>query len=143
MKIFITLSKRSLAVILACVIIALIIIGKFFSVGAAGIDGSTNAKRVEYITGLGYSVNETCVSSKTIVIPEEFDDVYKKYNLLQAEADFDLSAYKGRSAEIYSYSLSDDERTVTLIICEGRVIGGDISSPRIDGEMESLKPKNE
>ncbi len=138
MKIFITLSRKSLAVILALIIIALILIGKFFSVGAVMFDGSTNAKRVEYINSLGYDVEESCISSKAVTIPESFGDVYKKYNALQEKAGFDLSLYKGKAVQIIAYSVKNEQLTVTLIIYKGRVIGGDVSSPRFDGEMKPL-----
>lgn len=140
MKIFITLSKKSLYVILAVIIIALFILSKMFYVSSANnFDGSTNQKRIEYITSLGLSVEETCVSTKQIVIPKEFNDVYKEYNLLQSKAGFDLSNYKGKSAEVIAYKLRKSESLVTLIIYKGRIIGGDISSPQINGKMEPLK----
>ena len=91
MRLFITLSKKSLCIILALLIISLIIIGRIFTIKAGGIDGSTNALRVEYLSGLGYRVDETAVSVKEIVIPEIFSDVYSEYNRLQQRTGFDLS----------------------------------------------------
>lgn len=142
MKLFITLSKKSLCVILALLIISLIIIGRIFTIKASGIDGSTNALRVEYLSGLGYTVDETAVSVKEIVIPESFSDVYGEYNRLQQTSGFDLSRYKGESACVYTYRLSDREDTViNLIVSDNNIIGGDVSSVRIDGEMRALERK--
>ena len=142
MRLFITLSKRALCVILASLIIALIIIGQLFTIKAGGTDGSTNALRLEYISGLGYTVNETAVNVKEIVIPESFSDVYNEYNRLQKKAGFDLSRHKGDTACVYTYSLSDSEDTVIkLIVSDNNIIGGDVSSVRIDGEMKALLPK--
>lgn len=142
MKLFITLSKKSLCVILALLIISLIIIGRIFTIKASGIDGSTNALRVEYLSGLGYTVDETAVSVKEIVIPEIFSDVYNEYNRLQQTTGFDLSRYKGESARVYTYRLSDREDTViNLIVSDNNIIGGDVSSVRIDGEMRALERK--
>lgn len=142
MKLFITLSKKSLCVILALLIISLIIIGRIFTIKASGIDGSTNALRVEYLSGLGYTVDETAVSVKEIVIPEIFSDVYNEYNRLQQTSGFDLSRYKGESARVYTYRLSDREDTViNLIVSDNNIIGGDVSSVRIDGEMRALERK--
>ena len=53
MKLFITLSKKSLCIIFAALIISLIIIGQLFTIKAGGTSGSTNALRVEYLSGLG------------------------------------------------------------------------------------------
>ena len=142
MKLFITLSKKSLCIILASLIIALILIGQLFTIKAGGIDGSTNALRVEYLSGLGYRVDETAVSVKEIVIPEIFSDVYSEYNRLQQRTGFDLSRYKGESACVYTYRLSDSEDTViNLIVSDNNIIGGDISSVRIDGEMKAIERK--
>ncbi|MGN0492989.1 MAG: DUF4830 domain-containing protein [Acutalibacteraceae bacterium] len=142
MRLFITLSKKTLCVILAALIIALIILGQLFTAKAGGIDGSTNALRVGYIAGLGYSVEETAVSSKEIVIPTEFSDVYSRYNALQETAGFDLLPYRGKAAVVYSYSVSDSEEIViNIIVSDKLIIGGDISSVRIDGEMKALLPK--
>ena len=142
MRLFITLSKKSLCIILALLIISLIIIGRIFTIKASGINGSTNALRVEYLSGLGYTVDETAVSVKEIVIPEIFSDVYSEYNRLQQRTGFDLSRYKGESACVYTYRLSDSEDTViNLIVSDNNIIGGDISSVRIDGEMKAIERK--
>ena len=142
MRLFITLSKKSLCIILALLIISLIIIGRIFTIKAGGIDGSTNALRVEYLSGLGYRVDETAVSVKEIVIPEIFSDVYSEYNRLQQRTGFDLSRYKGESACVYTYRLSDSEDTViNLIVSDNNIIGGDVSSVRIDGEMRAIERK--
>ena len=142
MKLFITLSKKSLCIILASLIISLIIIGQLFTIKAGGIDGSTNALRVEYLSGLGYRVDETAISVKEIVIPEIFSDVYSEYNRLQQAAGFDLSRYKGENACVYTYRLSDSEDTViNLIVSDNNIIGGDVSSVRIDGEMRAIERK--
>ena len=142
MKLFITLSKRTLCIILAFLVISFIIIGQLFTVKTGRIDGSTNALRLEYISGLGYTTDETAVAVKEIVIPENFSDDYNKYNRLQLTAGFDLSSYKGDSACVYTYRLSDsDDTVINLIVADNNIIGGDISSVRIDGEMKALERK--
>ena len=144
MKLYFTLTKKNLAVILAMGIIALIVMGQFLSVHSGGIDGSTNAKRVYFLQGLGLEINETATEIKDIVIPKNFSAVYEKYNNLQKQAGFDLEKYRGKSAKVYSYSLQDDnEQQIHLIICEDKIIGGDIAHLKIDGNMTGLKRKNE
>lgn len=141
---YITLTKRTLALILAAVVISLILIGQLMSIKAYGIDASTNAKRVMYITGLGLDISETPTDVKTVLIPQDFSDVYKRYNDLQKKAGFDLTNYRGKSIEIYTYPLANDSETVVhLMVYKHNVIGGDIASLKIDGEMRSLKDKNE
>ena len=144
MKLYLTLTKKNLSLILAAIIIFFILIGQFVTTSSGGIDGSTNAKRVEYLNGLSLKVNETAADIKDIVIPEKFSKVYKEYNKLQERAGFNLENFKGKPAKVYTYKLSDDsESEVHLIICNDKIIGGDIASIKIDGEMLPLKRKNE
>lgn len=143
MKLFVTVSKKTLAAVLAAAVVILILLGQFFTIRSSGIDGSTNAHRVEYINSLGLKINEN-PQVKSITIPENFGEVYEKYNLLQKKAGFDLSACKGKEAEVYTYRFADDEdMTVHIIVCDKRIVGGDISSVRIDGEMLPLIPGKE
>lgn len=139
MKFFLILSKRSLAVILAAVIILFIILAQIFSAKASRIDGSTNAARMLYLKSLKLAAEDENVTSKDIVIPQKFGEVYKNYNNLQKEAGFDLAAYKGETATVYTYSLSGTKREIHLIVCEGAIIGGDIADVKLGGNMYPLK----
>ncbi len=137
-------TRKKLAVILAVIIVLLILIGQFMSVQSGGIDGSTNAKRVSFLQGLGFEINETATEIKDIVIPRNFSKVYENYNSLQKQTGFDLKNHRGKPAKVYSYSLqNDNERQIHLIVCEDKIIGGDIASLKIDGNMTGLKRKNE
>lgn len=137
MKLFVTLSKKSLAVILAALIIALVIAGQFFSAHAGRINGSTNALRVSYLKGLGVDPDDSGCVSKDIIIPQSFSDVYQNYNKLQKKAGFDLSRYKGRSATVYTYPLTAGT-VANLIVCDGAIIGGDIAETALNGQMKPL-----
>ncbi len=144
MKLYFVFTKKKLAVILAVIIAVFILIGQFLSLESAGIDASTNAKRVLFLQGLGYEVDETATEIKDIVIPENFSAVYEKYNNLQKQAGFDLKNYRGKNAKVYSYSLQNDtEKQIHLIVCEDRLIGGDVASLKLNGNMTGLKRKNE
>lgn len=139
MNFFITLKKRHLAAILAILIIAFLIFGQFASAKTKNIDGSTNAKRTEYIKSLGIEPDDTNVSSKQITIPQDFSEVYKEYNRLQKKAGFDLSRYKGENATIYNYAICGSDKELHLIVCKNKIIGGDIADINVDGEMLPLK----
>lgn len=140
LRLFVTFTKKSLAVILFAAVMAIVVLSRVCSVKAQSQDGSTNAKRVEYINSLGYSVDET-PTVKEITVPQDFSPVYERYNRIQAEAGFDLSAHRGEKAVVYGYKTADGEKTVTLIVSDGEIIGGDICSVRIDGEMLPLLKK--
>lgn len=137
LKLFVTLTKKTLAALLAGTVIALVIISRVFSVDANTIDGSTNAKRVQFIRDLGYGINETAAVKET-VIPQKFTKVYERYNIIEKQAGFDLTGYKGKKAVVYAYTTSDGEKTVTLIVVNGEIVGGDVSSVAFDGEMLPL-----
>ncbi len=140
MKLFITLSKSQLAAVLAAILIGLIFLGQLTSADAGGIDASTNALRMSYLKSLNLDPDDSSVSSKEIIIPTEFDEVYSRYNSLQKQAGFDLSRYKGEEATVYTYPFSaNSDWQIHLVVCKGKVIGGDISSVRIDGEMKPLQ----
>lgn len=138
MKFFITLSKKSLAIILAAVIIAFILTAQIFSAKVQRIDGSTNEIRVQYLKSLKLDVDDSAVTSKEITVPQEFGKVYENYNTLQKKAGFDLTKYKGKAATVYTYALSGSEKQIHLIVCGGEIIGGDIADVKIDGEMKPL-----
>ena len=86
---------------------------------------------------------DACVS-REVVIPQVFDDVYENYNAMQLRCGFDLSEYKGRQVELYTYSLSeypgfDGEVMCDLLVLGGKVIGGNIYTAALDGFMHGLR----
>lgn len=140
MKLYITLTKRNLAVILAVIIAVFILLGQFSAVGATAIDGSTNLKRIEYLNRLSLEVDQTPNEVKDIIIPEDFSQVYQNYNKLQIKAGFNLENFKGKTATVYTYEfLQTAEKEVHLIVSKGKIIGGDIAETKVNGKMLSLK----
>lgn len=142
MRLFLTFTKKSLAVTIAAVIVGILVLGKVASISGQEPDGSTHAIRMQYLASIGVKVEEKAEQTKQIVIPATFSDVYETYNQLQRRAGFDLADYKGKKATVYTYRLLENaEKTVTLIICGGHVIGGDISDTALDGQMQPLPQK--
>ena len=58
---------------------------------------------------------------------------------MQKLGGFDLSNYKGKKVTIYSYPLTASERILTLIICDGQIIGGDIAETKLGGKMTKIR----
>jgi hypothetical protein len=83
-------------------------------------------------------VEENVFSSKEIIIPSEFDQLYKNYNSVQKEAGFDLSRYKGETVTLYTYRLND-VKNVDLLVLDGQIIGGDISDAKAEGTFYPLR----
>lgn len=101
---------------------------------AANISCSKPEERKAYLKGLGYEFEEE--KSKEITIPSEFNDVYKEYNEIQKEQGFDLEKYKGKTAVIYTYKITNyknNENVIAdLMVCDGVLIGADLCDPSAD-----------
>ena len=109
-------------------------------------DGSSPEKIVEFLKDNGYST--AAPVTKEITIPDEFSEVYENYNKLQKEQGFDLSQYKGKSAVCYTFPVigyinekgeQEDYVRANVLVCDGKIIGGDISSTRLDGFMKGIR----
>ena len=103
-------------------------------------------QRQEFLKEMGWEVGAEFDECKQILIPEEFNEVYNCYNDLQKQQGFDLSAYKGKSCDVYTYKVKnykghEDKGDVNcnLMICDNKLIGGDVSSTELDGFMQGLK----
>lgn len=144
LKTYVTVTKKSLAAVFLITLLVIIVGGQFYAADNPVVNGKTNAERVSYIKSLALTPDEDNAKSKKIFIPDTFSDVYKNYNDLQKQSGYDLTLYKGVKAVIYTYPVgkikqdSDDEYYVNLIVYNGRIIGGDISSVNFYGEMLPL-----
>ena len=138
-RIYITLSKKHLAVILALIIIALVLALQTISKKDNFIDGSTNELRVNFLKSIKLEPDDSNQTYKEIIIPQDFSEVYRKYNSLQKKAGFDLSSYKGKPATVYTYALSGTQKEIHLIVCNDKIIGGDIADIKADGELLPLQ----
>ena len=152
---FYTFKANKKAVIGASlVVLALIILFFIFpshpkteSVSAkANINASTNAERIAFIENFGYDVIDEPLETRDVVIPEQFDNTYKRYNELQLSQGFDLSKFKGKSVKSFSYAVTNypgienSEKTVraNLLVYNSEIIGGDICSVELDGFMHEF-----
>lgn len=138
MKLFLTLNKRNIAVITAAVFALFLVLIRIYYTDITSIDGSSYESRTAYLKTVGATAEDE-LSSKQTVIPEEFGVVYEEYNLLQKQAGFDLSKYKNKPCTVYTYSLSGiDTKVAHLIVCGGKIIGGDISDLEFSGNITPL-----
>lgn len=118
-----------------------------FLVSAAGtgggIAGETNQQRVAFLAQCGWQVEKEPVSAREVAIPREFSKVYQNYNALNQKAGFDLKKIAGKTCHQYVYRVtnytSKDEVRATLLVCNGKIVGGDISTAALDGFMKPLR----
>lgn len=139
MKCYFTFTRSKLFALLASVAVFALIALQFFGASAdSAPDGSTNAKRLEYISGLSAPETEEEYTEKLITVPTEFSDVYEQYNKLQKKAGFDLKKYSGENLVCYSYKFRLSDGAVNLLVYNGRIVGGDIADYSANGVMLPL-----
>ena len=102
------------------------------------VKAGTQEERVAFLKQFGWTVNEEPVEITEVTIPQTFNDVYETYNKIQLEQGLDLKKYAGKICkqwvdEVTNYPGGETGIRATLLIYDGKVIGGDICSPKLDG----------
>lgn len=103
-------------------------------------------QRLDFLAQFGWEVNEDPIEVGEIIIPQEFNAVYRSYNELQLEQGFDLAAYSGKRVKRWTYTVTNypgyDETTdcihANILVCDGAVIGGDICNVELGGFMHGF-----
>ncbi|MBQ8002436.1 MAG: DUF4830 domain-containing protein [Clostridia bacterium] len=93
-----------------------------------------------FLASLDYEFSES-YTEKTFTIPIEFDMVYNNYNEIQKEAGYDLLPYRGKECIMYTYEVYNHpfgKCNANIIVYNGEIIGGDISSVNLAGFMTAL-----
>lgn len=140
MRFYHTLTRSRLLGLLLSLMLVLLLAGQTVSSAKTERDGATHQLRMTYLERLGYRVDGQHGESKTVRIPQKFSAVYERYNGLQKQAGFDLSAYRGCTVTVYRYPLAEQpDRFLTLMVSDGTVIGGDVADTALNGEMKPLK----
>ena len=107
------------------------------------IGGEDDAKQV--MRDLGFEPENGEPVVRHVSIPEEFDEVYTAYNELQQKSGFDLYPFRGKPTVLYCCPVRGTDggcsEIVTLVVCGGRLIGGDISDEKAGGKLNSLAEK--
>lgn len=104
---------------------------------------STNAERVEFLNNQGWIVCPDPISKEEATVPSVYEGIYADYAELQKQQGFDLEKYQGSQVMIIKYQVLNypdypENVTATMMICDDRLIGGDVSLETEDGFMEPL-----
>lgn len=107
----------------------------------------TNEDRINFLKQFSWEVNPEAVENVEIIIPKEFDAVYKKYNDVQKAQSLNLEKYKNKAVKRYTYEIigyNGYSGTVyaNLLVHKDRIIGGDICSAELDGFMHGFDKNN-
>ena len=109
------------------------------------LSASTNDQRVAFFKQFGWTVTPEPVDAGEVTVPEKFGDVYISYNNIQKEQGLDLLPYAGKTVQQWIYAVTNypQQETMrgTLLVYNGRVVGGDLSTPQLDGFMTGFDGK--
>lgn len=99
----------------------------------------------DFLAQFGIQVSKDSEQATKITIPSEFNNVYENYNTLQQSQGLNLEEYKGKIATKYTYnvtnSTADNEVICNIIVCENKVIAGDLCTVELNGTMTALTDK--
>ena len=109
------------------------------------ISVKTDNERRAYLKKYGFELAKE-YEKKEITIPTNWNDVYKNYNEIQKNQGFDLSAYKGQKATLYTYTVTNckegEHIIADMLVSNGVPIGGDICNPSAsDGYLVGFDTK--
>ena len=88
----------------------------------------TDEERIEFLNSFGWEVQPQPAEVMELTIPETFDGVYKEYNEKRV---------KRWTYEITNYP-DEPQVVANLLVYEDKIIGGDVSTVRLDGFMHGF-----
>ena len=110
-------------------------------------DIKTNDDRINFLKQFNWEVSPEPVEIAEIIIPKEFDAIYKKYNEVQKAQSLNLEKYKNKPVKRYTYEIPEypgynGKVYANLLVYKEKVIGGDICSAEINGFMHGFEKNN-
>jgi len=146
-----TAKVDSKKVIMAIVAVAALVLALILLFGGSGSPSETtsaavsgNDARVKFLSDFGWEVAASPVESGQVRIPKETTEVYERYNTLQKNQGYDLTAYAGKNVMRYVYKINNypgatEPVYATLLVFKNTVIGGDVTDTAADGKVHGFK----
>ncbi len=140
--------------------VVVLIAGMVFFGGEATVSTTEQEKVSELsdiivkIGSYGYQVEQQPVEIEQITVPEDFNEVYEKYNEMQESQGFDLKKYKGKDIKRFCFKVTNykevvkdnkfqfDEVFVNVFVYKNKIIAGEIFSNNLNGFMHTFDGKN-
>ena len=141
-------NKKKILMIIAAVLVAIaglvLLFGGNDSTPTASTGVAGNDARVTFLKSFGWEVTTSPVESGQVRIPETGNDVFNRYNELQKNQGYDLSAYAGKTVMRYVYQINNYPNATapvyaTLLIYKNQVIGGDVTNTAANGGIRGFK----
>ena len=88
---------------------------------------------VNFLAQFGWQVDGKAIEVKEVSVPAEFDKIYAGYNQVQVAQGLDLSGYRRKKVQRYTYAVENYKQPgatvyANVIVYRHRVIGGDVSA---------------
>ncbi len=103
---------------------------------------STNEERLAFLRSFGWDVTDAPTETQEVRIPEEFNEVFTRYNQLQQAQGYDLSPYAGKVVKRYVYQINNHpngaDYYATILIHKNEIIGGDITGTGTGGAIHGF-----
>ena len=137
------------AAVAALVLILFIMLGAGRSQTTGGeLSISTNDDRVRFLTAHGWEVVTSPVETSQVRIPSGSSEVFNRYNALQKTMGYDLSQYAGKTVMRYVYTIKNypgatEPVYATILICDNRIIGGDITNTAATGKIQGFEKQTD
>ena len=143
--------RRSVGFLLA---LAIVLVAGRAVTTAIPVDGMSSQKlpsvkvknleaQQDFLRELGWEAKLIDAETSEVIIPEDFDEIYQKYNAIQQQHDLDLLKYRGKKAMKYVYLVANHPSGATnvrvnLLVYKNKVVGGDVCALGLEGFMHSL-----
>ena len=144
---------KKIALILGRIVVLILLLLTLFGGGesstpTAAAPVSGNDARVKFLTDFGWDVSSNPVESGQVRVPEQASPVYDRYNALQKEQGYDLTAYAGKNVMRYVYKVNNYPNATepvyaTVLVYKNQVIGGDITDTSAGGKVQGFKKNQE
>ena len=108
------------------------------------LDAGTNEQRVAFLNSYGWTVDEAPVETQEVRVPEEFNEVFTRYNELQKSQNFDLTELAGKTLRRYVYAIRNypgggDDCFATVLVYKNQIVGGDVNCTSQGGKMHTFQ----
>lgn len=111
--------------------------------GGPSLQAATNEERIAYLASFGWQVDDAPVETQEVRVPQEFNEVFTRYNELQQSQGFDLTELAGKTLRRYVYSINNypggaEDCYATVLVYKNKVVGGDVSCTSQGGRMHTF-----
>ena len=110
-------------------------------------DAGSTEGRIAFLESYGWTVSGTPTETQEVKIPENFNDVFTRYNQLQQSQGFDLLPLAGKTVKRYVYAVTNypdgrEDCCATVLVYKNKVVGGDISCTSEGGKVHGFAMPN-